>query len=186
MPRRQKNVRKSGKVQWSRKVFATVGAGSTSTCTLNSVFSSKDRSARLTRIEYSVQCVRGTMGLIEIVMFNQGQTQVASTGVLHVRPNGVYGTLRPSGSADMWFDAGNLLSSTIKLAHFDFPCVTKLMENFSLNLIATLHFELGPELVSDICPNFSNVLESSPRVGNHVSPACRQLSEGDMEELFYE
>lgn len=138
-------------------IFAIVTAGKQAECTVSQLNLTKERSIRIQAIYGSVNMLEGTSGLFEAVLYNQGQTQIATTGVVTITSgNKTRFVIRPPTKSDMWIDAGNAASTTLKIAHFDFPCVSQKMSSFSLAVNIRVKFILGKELISDTCPNVAN------------------------------
>lgn len=137
----------------SRTVFATVSAGNTVDCTSNQLHVPEGRSFKLIAIRGSVVMLSGNAGIFEAVLYNQGATQISTSGpmLISIGSRLSFNVSSPRQS-DMWFDAGRSQSSTTKISHFDFPCISKTMSQNVYLLNARIYYSLGRELVTDICP----------------------------------
>lgn len=160
-------------------VFASVDAGSQAECNVSQLGVLKERSLRVLSIYGTVNMLQGTTGLFEAVLYNQGQTQVATTGVISVT-SGVKTkfSIRPPAKSDMWIDAGNTTSTTLKIAHFDFPCVSKLMSGFTITLNLRIKYALGKELISDKCPTLTLSKSSRAPIDNDSCSIATELNDG--------
>lgn len=158
VPFRRSRIRKNQANVLTHTVFASVTAGNQAVCTVSELNLIKERSLRVLSVYGTVNMLIGTTGLFEAVLYNQGQTQVATTGVVSVTSGRkTQFSVRPPAKADMWIDAGNTTSTTLKIAHFDFPCVSKDMSNFQITLNLRIKFALGKELISDKCPTLNTI-----------------------------
>lgn len=151
-PRGPRNKISPGEVIGSRNIFATVTAGSTLNCTASEVNFPKDRPVRVTHITGTVTVLKGQCGLMEVVLYNQGLTQLASTGVQSVSLAGRNFVVRAPKSSDMWIDPGNAQTTQTKIFHVDFPCVSSLMKDNVILFNTIVHYIAGKEQITDICP----------------------------------
>lgn len=138
----------------SRNIFATVAAGKNVACNASEVHFPLDRPCRVTRITGTATVLKGQCGLMELVMYNQGQTQVASTGVLSVSMAGKNFSVRSPTEVDMWIDPGRTQPATLSIFHVDFPCVSSMMKDNVLLFNIKVHYVAGKEQITDTCPTY--------------------------------
>lgn len=152
--RRKSNRRGNNSNQIMRSVYAVVAAGNTAECNVQQLKIPGGRSIRVTRIVGTACMLEGPSGFIEVVLYNQGQTQVKTTSAIQVTSGRITRyNLTPPQKVDMWIDAGNTNNSSYKIAHFDFPCISKLMASFKLLIKCNVYYRLGQELADDKCPS---------------------------------
>lgn len=167
-PRGPRNKISPGEVIGNRNIFATVKAGSTLTCNASEVNFPKDRPVRVTHITGTATVLKGQCGLMEVVLYNQGLTQLASTGVQSVSLAGRTFTVRAPKRSDMWIDPGNALTTQLKIFHADFPCVSQLMKDSVILFNMIVHYVAGKEQITDVCPTLRILGEDQPSTSTLV------------------
>lgn len=160
--RRRVRSRRRNMFMGSRNIFAVVLAGKTVTATADQCSFPSDRPIRVTRISGTITVSTGLSGLTEIVLYNQGQTQLCTTGVLSIGQVPLKFNLNAPAKSDMWIDPGRSQVKDLKIFHVDHPCVSKTMEGNIVCVNLTIFYVAGRELVSDSCPTLtSDGLDSS-------------------------
>lgn len=154
--RRRVRSRRRNMFMGSRNIFAVVAAGNTVTATADQCTFPADRPIRVTRVSGTITVSAGNAGLTEIVLYNQGQTQLCTTGVLSIGHSPLKFNLNAPGKSDMWIDPGRSQTKDLKIFHVDHPCVSKTMADSIVCVNLTIFYVAGRELISDKCPTLTS------------------------------
>lgn len=176
MPKRKfrRRRRRSDYVSGSRHVFAVVSSGKTLTCNADSVHFPSDRPIRVTHVTGDAVMSKGINGLVEVVLYNQAETNIASSTVktvctAHITRFKVF----PPKSSDMWIDPGRTQVPSTKILHIDFPCISKSFEGYAITINLMIHYVAGPEQIENVCPAvlLSDPENDSVHLESLLSPA---------------
>lgn len=140
-------------IKGSDYVSAIVKSGQERFCYPKDIQKMLGRPLRITSLHVTATMLKGTTTLVEVALFNQGQTHVATSGPRMIVANKqVLVTVTPPQSADMWFDSGNLSSTSIKLFSLSVPCIDKAMSEFTVHFLARINYVQGEEVYDNACP----------------------------------
>lgn len=150
--RRGRNRNRGTVFHGERQTFAVISAGKSVVGTADGMYFPADRAVRVVSVTGRVTLFKGFTGLVEVVLFNQAATQVATSGVRSVGSNGINISVRPPAGSDMWIDPGRTQVPTTKIFHVDFPCVNKDMATYQILCNLTVRYIAGKEQIDNICP----------------------------------
>lgn len=159
MPRRNRSSQRFGGVRGTECISAVVSTGLSQSCYMKDINLFKSRSFRCVRAQITCSIKNAfasgasSSALVEVTMFNQGQTKISTTGPVMVGQQIRTFSISPPSHVDAWFDEGNTTSSTLKLLSLDVPCIVK-GDSTKVHFLIKVHYELGPEIYDDACPSF--------------------------------
>lgn len=195
-PRKGRKARKgSGLIKGTDYVSAVVKSGQERFCYPKDIQKLLGRPLRVTGLHVTAAMLSGTTTLVEVAIFNQGQTHVALSGPrMLVANKQTLITVTPPSTTDMWFDSGNLSSTTLKLFSLSVPCIDKSMSSFSVHFLARITYVQGEEVYDNACPTYRVLLDpaEAEQLGSEAgelgqlamirsAPVCRQAHSEDVE-----
>lgn len=154
MPKKHRSRRnRSRNVRGARHIFAVIASGKSVTCFADTMHFPTDRPVRITHVTGDATMSKGPCGLVEVVLYNQAETNIATSAVKTCcTANITRLRVSPPQGADMWIDSGRTQSATTKILHIDFPCVSKDFADYRIVVNLMVHYAAGPEQIENVCP----------------------------------